>query len=79
MAYIYGNYSSLLKTGSSFRKGAGVKMGLGYKFFLSQKLCLMADIGYSATLVSLTNEGIYASDRTIGVGGTVFGLGFVLF
>jgi len=77
--YIYTNLGGLLKLGSTFRRGQNARLGFGYKFFISQKLCLNTDISYVAKGDSLTNESVVTSDDAIYIKGVALSIGFTLF
>ncbi len=64
--YIYANLGALLKLSSNSIDGGTREIGLGYKFFVSKKLCLNAELGYAGKGVSFT-EGVALS-----IGATLF-------
>lgn len=77
--YMYANLGTLTKLSSRFVRGYSGKIGCGYKFFVSQKLCLNADIGYAAKGASLTNESYTSSDNIINIKGVALSIGATLF
>ena len=79
--YIYIDYGGLVQLGQEldFHKGQVARIGLGYKFFVSRKLCMMADVSFAPKSISFTNEPVSRSDDTFYVKGVGFTLGFLLF
>lgn len=58
--YIYANLGALLKLSSNSIDGGTREIGLGYKLFVSEKLCLNAELGYAGKGVAFT-EGVALS------------------
>jgi hypothetical protein len=76
--FVYLDYGGLVKFGETFHKGQLLKLGTGYKFFVSNKLCMTADIGFAFKSVSYTDQAISPKDAVF-VKGVAFTVGFFLF
>lgn len=77
--YIYIDYGGLVQLGQEFHKGQVARIGLGYKFFVSKKLCMVADVSFAAKSISYTNDPVLRSDDAVFIKGVGFTLGFQLF
>lgn len=77
--YVYANLGTLTKLSSNFVRGYSGKIGFGYKFFISKKLCLNTDISYVAKGASLTRESYNSSNDVINIKGVALSIGFTLF
>lgn len=77
--YVYANYGGLLQLGQGFHKGQVARIGAGYKFFVSKKLCMTADVSFVAKSISYTNEPVLRSKDALFIKGVGFTLGFQLF
>jgi len=76
--YLYANLGTLAKLGPDFVKGRTGEIGVGYKFFVSKKLCLNAQLSYTAKEASFINE-FNTLKETVGIKGIALSIGFVLF
>jgi hypothetical protein len=74
---LFVDYGTLVKLGEEFEKGTMVEAGAGYKFFISDKLAMLASINFSAKGISLTDESFTTSDETVTIRGIGFTLGFI--
>jgi len=77
--YIYVDYGGLIQLGQEFHKGQVGRIGIGYKFFVSKKLCLVADVSFAAKSISYSNDPVLKSDDAVFIKGIGFTLGFLLF
>ncbi|MBS9766204.1 MAG: hypothetical protein KGV44_01535 [Flavobacteriaceae bacterium] len=77
--YMYLDFGGLVKLSSAFEKGLTAKIGWGYKFFTSDKICLNASVGFDAKGVSLTDEAYQKSDNIIEIKGVTLTIGATLF
>ncbi|MBS9766202.1 MAG: hypothetical protein KGV44_01525 [Flavobacteriaceae bacterium] len=77
--YMYVNFGGLVKLSSAFEKGLTAKIGWGYKFFTSDKICLNADLGMDAKGIALSSGFIGHSNNTLYVKGVVLTVGATLF
>lgn len=76
--YLYIDYGYLVKLGVDFHKGQVGRIGVGYKFFVSKKLCMTADVSFTAKSVSYTNDAV-RPHNALNIKGIGFTLGFFLF
>ncbi len=77
--YVYLDFGMLVKWSSTFKRGLMAKIGFGYKFFTSDKICLNASLDFNAKGVSLTNESYRNSSNSIDVKGVSLTIGATLF
>lgn len=68
---------TLLKPGTSFRKGRMMEIGIGYKFFASSNIAMIGSINGSFKGLSLTEEPYISSNRTVALKGIGFSVGLI--
>ncbi len=68
---------TLLKPGTSFRKGRMMEIGIGYKFFASSNIAMIGSIQGSFKGLSLTEESYTSSNRTVALRGISFSVGLI--
>lgn len=71
------DYGWLLKFGNEFKKGNMVKIGVGWKFPISKKICMIADVSFMAKGISLTNDSYTESRHIVDVKGSGVNFGFI--
>jgi hypothetical protein len=76
--FVYVDYGGLVKLGEAFHKGQTARLGVGYKFFVTKKLCITADASVSSKYISFTNQAVN-SRNAMYVKSIAFTVGFFLF
>lgn len=76
--FVYLDYGGLVKLGDAFHKGQMLRIGAGYKFFVSKKLCMTTDLNFNFKSVSNTDVA-FGSKDAIFVKGVAITVGFFLF
>ena len=76
-AFAFLDIGTLLDAGPLYRKGTMAEIGIGYKFFASSNIAMIASINGSFKGLSLTNEGYKTSDRTVVLRGIGVSVGFI--
>lgn len=67
--FIYGSAGTLLKLNNNAQKGTMADLGVGYKFFAGDKICLNVTIGYSHRNLKNLNISEYKSNAiSLGLG-----------
>lgn len=67
--FVYGTAGKLIRLSDSFQNGTMADMGIGYKFFAGDNLCLNATIGYSFRNLRNLNITEYNSNEiSLGIG-----------
>lgn len=77
-SFLYLDYGGLVKFNETFHKGQMLRLGSGYKFFVSKRLCMTADLSFDFKSVSNTDE-VFSPKDAIFVKGVAFTVGFFLF
>lgn len=76
-AFAFLDIGTLLDAGPLYRKGTMAEIGIGYKFFASSKIAMIASINGSFKGLSLTNEGYRTADWTVVLRGIGVSVGFI--
>ena len=76
-AFAFLDVGTLLDAGATYRKGTMAEIGVGYKFFASSNIAMIASINGSFKGLSLTNEGFRTADRTVVLRGIGVSIGFI--
>ncbi len=77
--FVFGSYGAYIQYMEAFDKGIYMRVGAGYKGFVTRKLNMLMAVSYAPAAISLTNQSYLTSDNKVWVNGISFTIGFVLF